>query len=179
MVPKGAYGFSAVAYDEINEVLGRITGLESSAPSFRSVMDFYRYTAPSQLAFNYWTPSYVSLNGGVTNLQSLNVTGGGDHSDLAPGVIDTQLATMPRGLSVPFGAGNWSLLDALGFNQTQSAYLNGAMSALSHDYASYTAGVAEPRSWITIMLGIGATGACLRTRRRVLVEQSKQNIRVS
>ena len=78
MIPKGAYDFSAVAYHEISEVLGRITGLESSAPSFRSVMDLYRYTAPPKLAFNYWILSYLFLNGGVTNLQSLNVTGGGD-----------------------------------------------------------------------------------------------------
>lgn len=75
---------------------------------------------------------------------------------------------MPNGMSVPFGGSNWSVLDALGFNQTNSAYSNGTMPALTRGGASYTAGVAEPRSWITIMLGIGAIGACLRTRRRPL-----------
>ena len=161
----GAYDFASVAYHEIGEVLGRITGLDDTAPSFRSVFDLYRYAAPSQLSFTYGNAAYLSLNGGVTNLGVFNISGSGDRSDWKAGVRDAQLAYTPTGVTEPFGAADWAVLDALGWNQRNSVYLNALTTPAALGGVDYARGVPEPGVWWMMLTGLGLGGLALRRRR--------------
>jgi hypothetical protein len=161
----GAYDFASVAYHEIDEALGRMTGLDDSAPSFRSVFDLYRYASAGKLSFGYWTAAYLSLNGGKTNLGAFNVTGAGDRSDWKVGLSDAQLAYMPTGVAEPFGAADWAVLDALGWNQAKSVYLNAVSATAVQGSVDYAMGVPEPGAWSMILAGLGLGGLALRRRR--------------
>jgi hypothetical protein len=167
MAIAGAYDFYAVAAHEIEEALGRMTGLDDSTPSFRSVLDLYRYAAPGQRSFAYSSAAYLSLNGGSTSLGAFNIVGAGDRSDWRTGLTDAQLAYTPTGVTEPIGVNDWKVLDALGWNQTRSVFLN-ALSVASVpggvDYA-LAAPVPEPATWTLMMGGIAFGGARVRRRR--------------
>jgi hypothetical protein len=164
----GAYDFASVAYHEIDEVLGRITGLDDAAPTFRTVFDLYRYAAPAKPSFGYTSAAYLSLDGGVTNLGAFNVSGSGDRSDWKSGFADAQVAYTPTGVTEGFGAADWAVLDALGWNQAHSVYLNAPSVTAIAGAADYARGVPEPATWSMMLVGLGLSGAALRRRARII-----------
>ena len=50
-VAAGTYDFQAVAAHELDEVLGHISGLYSTTPTYRTVFDLFRYKSPGVLEF--------------------------------------------------------------------------------------------------------------------------------
>ena len=87
-VNQSKYDLQAVAYHEINEVLGLLSSLDGSANGAAAptgpinTMDLFRYDQNGARSFNTIaaTQSYFSLNG-VTHLERFNQTQGGDFHD--------------------------------------------------------------------------------------------------
>ena len=68
-ISANAYDFQGLAMHEIEEVLGHITGLQSSsAPQYATPFDLFRYTAKGVSSFSYADHAYFSIDGGATNL---------------------------------------------------------------------------------------------------------------
>ena len=63
---------------EIAHVLGRDAGLQIDGPNQYSVLDLFRYSAPGQHQTVDLVPAYFSVNGGKTNLNPFDSTGGDD-----------------------------------------------------------------------------------------------------
>ncbi|HXO03714.1 MAG TPA: NF038122 family metalloprotease [Stellaceae bacterium] len=83
--PANEYYFIGVVEHEFTEVMGRDSYLDE--PGQYSAMDLYRYAAANTRQFTTGAPSYFSINGGATNLDSWNnfQTGNsGDLGDWAP-----------------------------------------------------------------------------------------------
>ena len=114
----GTYDFQAVAAHELDEVLGRISGLSGTSPTYRTVFDLFRYTAPAVMGFSYNDPAYFSIDGGRTNLSSFNASSyGGDRGDwLTTGTSsDIQDAFISTGQSKNLTAVDLTGLDVLGY----------------------------------------------------------------
>ena len=116
-VAAGTYDFQAVAAHEIEEVLGRISGLSSTSPTYRTVFDLFRYSAPSVLSFSYSQPAYFSIDDGLTNLGNFNYASAGDRSDwlTLSTSADIQDAFISTGQRKNLTAVDLTALDALGY----------------------------------------------------------------
>lgn len=161
-VASGSYDFKALAFHEIDEVLGRTSGLTSVGSDFRSLFDLFRYAAPGQLSFSWSDPAYFSLNGGRTSLGAFNLKGGGDRSDWASGALDAQLAFLCGGKALAIGSADWKALDALGWDQKNSAWFLGGQPIPGGGTGGASA--PEPGTWLLLMAGLGLTGLTLRRR---------------
>jgi hypothetical protein len=163
-ISAGAYDFEAAAAHEIEEVLGRVSGLSSTSPTFRTPLDLLRYGAPGQLGFAYASPAYFSVDGGATNLGALNYQGGGDRGDwLSTTSADAQSAYLRTGQAFGLTTADLTVLDALGWggsNVGDTKMLSPTLMAQSF----LGAGVPEPASWVLMLAGIGLVGAALRRR---------------
>jgi hypothetical protein len=166
-IAAGSYDFETVVAHELDEVLGRITGLTSASPTFRTPMDLYRYGAPGQLGFGYKAPAYFSIDGGVTKMGDFSYNSG-DRSDWltsTTGVGDIQAANATKGVLGAITAADLTLLDALGWGGSNAGDTN--ISTPTLKVRSFQSGdVPEPESWVMLMLGFGTLGAGLRARRR-------------
>lgn len=167
-VALGTYDFQALAYHEIAEALGRVTGITSTLPSYFTIFDLFRYKASSVAALTYAGAAYFSANGGVTNNGTLNNLGGGDRSDwLSSGSFDDQVATFTTGRAYNFAANDWTVLDALGYNQVNGAYFYATSPPLpAVSLGELSGSVPEPSSWLMMALGTGFLGSALRLRSR-------------
>jgi hypothetical protein len=160
------YDFEAVAAHELDEVLGRISGLTGLSPSYRTPMDLFRYSAPGTLGFTYKTPAYFSIDGGVTRLGDFN-SRSGDQSDwlnATTGVGDVQAATGVKGKTAAITVADLTLLDVMGWagsNPGDTAVGTPLMGVRSF------MNVPEPRVWAMLALGFGLIGASLRRRQRL------------
>jgi hypothetical protein len=166
-VTAGTYDFQAVAAHELAEVLGRITGLQSTAPSYRTVLDLFRYSAPGVLSFGYSAASYLSIDGGKTNFGNFNNSAaGGDRGDWlqATNGFDVQSAFLNTGQRANLTAADLTALDILGWggnNIGGSQMWSPTMIAKSF----MGAGVPEPQVWALMIAGFGLAGGALRRRR--------------
>ena len=166
-VAAGTYDFQAVAAHELDEVLGRLSGLSSTSPTWRSPFDLFRYSAPGQLSFSYTAPAYFSTNGGITNEGSFNVGSGGDRGDWAnygATVNDIQDAFLAAGHRANLTAADFTVLNDLGYgggNVGVTQVWNPTYSA-----HAFLQGVPEPQSWALMLVGVGAIGSTHRQRRR-------------
>jgi hypothetical protein len=117
-VKAGTYDFQAVAAHELDEVLGRISGLYNTAPTYRTVFDLFRYKSPGVLSFSYSEAAYFSIDGGVTNLGKFNNTASGDRGDwlTLAGSTDIQDAFISTGQRKNLTAVDLTGLDVLGYN---------------------------------------------------------------
>lgn len=91
-IAAGTYDFQAVAAHELDEVLGRISGVGTSgSATYRTPFDLFRYTAPGVLTTSSTALSYFSLDGGMTPIAYFNNSiYGGDRADwLTPGVTNS------------------------------------------------------------------------------------------
>jgi len=164
-----AYDFEAVAAHELAEVLGRIGGISSTSPTWRTPLDLFRYSAPGVLDYGYNDAAYFSINGGVTSLKAFNNVGSGDRTDWASGAYDVSNAFIAKGHAYNLTAADLTALDVLGYGgsnlgDTAAAYPTKTAFALVNPYA-----VPEPMQWTLMIVGFGFTGAALRRRRGLTV----------
>ena len=161
-VTPGAYDFEGLAAHEISEVLGRVTGLHSATPTYATMFDVLRYSAPHASSFSFSSAAYFSVDGGVTNLGQFNVAGGGDRSDLYAIKGDAQDASLATGVAYGLSTGDLTALDVLGWGSWSPAG-GSRIGGLSTSAISAAMGTPEPSTWAMLLLGFGMVGA---TRRR-------------
>jgi len=165
-VNAGAYDFQAVAAHELAEILGRVSGMNSPTPSWRTPYDLYRYSAPGVLDYGYNDAAYFSINGGVTNLKSFNnASQGGDRSDWAstPTYYDVSDAFISPGRAYNLSAVDLTSLDVLGWggaNLGNSGVSN--PTGVAFRLISDPDAVPEPGAWALMIAGLAATGLALR-----------------
>src|SRR4051794_32790183 len=116
-VAAGTYDFQAVAAHELDEVLGRISGLYSTTPSYRTVFDLFRYKSPGVLDFSYYEAAYFSIDGGITHLGTFNNLSSGDRGDWLTSAMptDVQDASIGKGQRKNLTAVDLTGLDVLGY----------------------------------------------------------------
>jgi hypothetical protein len=164
----GTYDFEAVAGHEIAEVLGRMSGIESTAPAWRTPFDLFRYSAPGVLDAGYKDSAYFSVNGGVTDLKAFNnSTSGGDRSDwLSTAGNDIQNAFLSKGLAYTLSNVDLTALDVLGWGGTNLGDTGlGNPNGRAFGLVLGPDAVPEPSSWIILILGFFGLGAALRRSR--------------
>jgi hypothetical protein len=175
-IAANAYDFQAVAAHEIAHALGRVSGLQSSSPTYRTALDLFRYSAPGQLSFGYNTAAYFSLDGGVTRLGDFNyLTSGMDRDawlSATTGIGDVQQPTAKAGKRYSVTARDLTILDVLGWsglNAGNTNLANGsfAVRTFMGGDLDAIAGVPEPASWALLISGIGLIGMQTRRRRRM------------
>ena len=169
-ITAGTYDFKGLAGHEIEEVLGRITGLTSASATWATPFDLYRYAAANVSSFSYTSAAYFSVNGGMTNLGDFNISGGGDRSDWlsVAGSTELQNAYLSTGTAYTVSSSDLTALDALGWGvwKAPAAPLSAGPSRLS-SLGGALAAVPEPSSWGLLILGFGCVGAITRRRRQV------------
>lgn len=170
-VTAGTYDFRAVAAHELAEVLGRISGVSSATPAWRTPYDLYRFRSPGVLDYGYNDAAYFSINGGVTDLKAFNnSTAGGDRGDwlTTSAAYDVSNAFISTGHAYNLTAADLTSLDVLGWGGSNLGDY-GAASPGSTAFsliASPAGGVPEPSRWMLLIMGFGLTGAALRRRAR-------------
>ena len=166
-ISTGYYDFQGIAAHEIEEVLGRTTGLESYRSWWATPFDLYRYRAAGASSFSYSTEGYFSVDGGRTDLGNFNYSGAGDRSDwLSSGAInDLQSAYLTAGKAYALSASDFTALDALGWGgwTIPNSPLSTGPSRLSLIGAA--GAVPEPAAWLELIAGFALIGARLRRRR--------------
>lgn len=167
-ITAGDYDFQGLAAHEIEEVLGRITGLQSSGVDWATPFDLYRYAAAGVSSFSYGAHAYFSVNGGQTDLGNFNYSGGGDRSDwlTLSASTDVQDAYVYTGKALTLSATDLQALDALGWGVsrlTGSTPLS-TIGALSPTGGALSA-VPEPATWAMMLVGAALIGGRARRRR--------------
>jgi hypothetical protein len=165
-VDAGSYDFTAVAAHEIDEVLGRISGLSSPYPSWATPFDLFRCSGGSR-SFSYNAAAYFSIDGCKTNLGNFNNVGGGDRSDWAssPSGLDIQNAYLYPGHANGLSAADLIGLDVIGWGGANSNLGSLAPSSL---VVIGLDGVPVPEAGSLLLLvsGLsGLAGIALRQRR--------------
>lgn len=187
----GTYDFQAVAEHELEEVLGRTTGLTTANPFYATPLDIFRYTALNTNSFVYntpngGTPAFASTDGGNTDLGTFNnsVTGGDRGDWQTPGnTTDAQNAAMPTGQAEGLSPSDKRLLTAIGwvFNAD-----TGTLFSIANAPAGAAAGVGnqnpvntpEPGTVLPFAVGGGAL-VLLRWRRTSLRRASLRRMRLA
>ena len=168
-ITAGTYDFQAVAAHELAEVLGRLGGISSLSPTWRSPYDLFRYKAPGALSYGYNDAAYFSINGGVTHLKDFNnSTSGGDRTDWnsVTGVYDVSNAFLMKGRAHNLTNVDLTSLDVLGWGGANAGNAGvGTPTATTFSLISHPGyGVPEPSQWLLMTVGLGLTGAALRRR---------------
>ncbi|MBV8594160.1 MAG: NF038122 family metalloprotease [Caulobacteraceae bacterium] len=167
-VAANTYDFDGVAAHEIEEVLGRMSGIAGPSPGYRTVLDLFRYSAPGVMSDSYSAPAYFSLDGGATSLGAFNVSAkGGDRSDWAtPDASgDIQDAFIPKGQRLTVSAADLTALDILGLGNGPGHGFQAAGFALPDGDLPLNSAAPEPWSWSLMLAGFAMAGARLRRRR--------------
>jgi hypothetical protein len=171
-ISAGTYDFEGLAAHEIAEVLGRVTGLYTTSPTYATPIDVLRYSANGVSSFSYTNTAYFSVNGGYTNLGYFNVSGGGDRSDWRSIVGDAQNAYLSTGVNYALTTADKTLLDVLGWGTAAATVTIGSSTPAGGVTAS-GAGMAvpEPTTWLLMLSGIAMAGCASRCRAAGVVRQ--------
>ncbi len=165
-VGTGYYDFQGAVAHEISEVLGRVTGLVGTRPTYATMFDVLRYSAPHASSFSYNAAAYFSLNGGVTNLSWFNTTGTGDRSDVRSVAGDAQDAFVSTSTVYGLSTADLTALDVLGWGSWESLPNNAMVGDAGLSPISAGMSVPEPTTWMTMLLGLGLAGAVTRRSAR-------------
>ena len=167
-VGSATYDFSAVAAHELDEVLGRISGVDSKG-SYRTPLDLFRYGSAGVLSYGYNSASYFSIDGGKTALGHYNISAsGGDRGDWATtsSSSDVQDAFISRGQRKNLTAVDFTALDVLGWGGSNVGDTSAnTPNKIAFSLISNPAAVPEPASWLMMAAGFGVMGMCTRRRR--------------
>jgi len=159
------YDFIAVAEHELTEVLGRMSGLSSSTPSFGTALDLFRFSSPGVRTFSYTGTGYFSINNGTTDLANFNhLTGNGDRGDWysnTGGYNDVADAYTYSGVTGVLSSVDQTALDVIGWGSTGTG--TGAGAILSTQVGLASTDVPEPAS--LTLLGAGVLAAVGLRRR--------------
>jgi hypothetical protein len=161
----GTYDFEAVAAHEIAEVLGRMGGINSATPAWRTPFDLFRYSAPGVLDAGYKDSAYFSVNGGVTDLKAFNNSAsGGDRSDwLSTAGNDIQNAFLSKGVAYNLGNVDLTALDVLGWGGSNPGDTGlGVPNGRAFGLVLGPDAVPEPSSWTMLIVGFFGLGAAIR-----------------
>jgi hypothetical protein len=166
-ITAGTYDFEGLASHEIEEVLGRTSGLESASPTWATPFDLYRYAKSGVSSFSYAAATYFSIDGGKTDLGDFNNSGTGDRGDWlsVSGTTDLQDAFLSTGKAYALSASDLTALSALGWGAWTASLgsLSAGPSTLSLVGAAQGA-VPEPSAWAMMIMGLGLVGAVMRRR---------------
>jgi hypothetical protein len=166
-VSAGYYDFQAMAAHEISEVLGRVSGLVTTRPTYATMFDVLRYAAPHTPSFSYSASAYFSVNGGVTHLAAFNVAGAGDRSDFNAVAGDAQDAFVAPGQVYGLSAVDLTALSVLGWGSW--APLPGGVMIGDAMLSGVSGGMAmpEPSTWVSLLLGLSLVGMAVRRSARL------------
>lgn len=164
----GSYDFQGLAAHEIDEVLGRITGLQAGATQFALPFDLFRYTASGVTSFSYSAHAYYSIDGGRSNLGYFNYSGSGDRSDwlTLAGSTDIQNAYLSAGKAFNVSATDLTILSALGWGGAAASRYGGSPTGAWSTFGA--AGAPEPTAWMLAFTGLALVGIAARRRRAML-----------
>ena len=163
-VASGTYDFVGVVEHEMTEVMGRISGLANASPSYATLEDLFRFSAPGTRNWNYGASSYFSINNGATDLADFNhSSSGGDRADwLSTGSTnDVADAFTYSGTPGVLSSLDQQVLDVIGWGSTGVG--SGGASSVVSIVGADTA-MPEPASLSVLGLGLAAF-AGLRRRR--------------
>ncbi|MBV8912522.1 MAG: NF038122 family metalloprotease [Acetobacteraceae bacterium] len=164
-ISAGTYDFVAVAEHELSEVLGRISGLSSSAPAYATALDLFRFTSDGVRTFSYTGNGYFSIDNGTTDLANFNhSTSGGDRGDWYSTSLTTDMADAfaYSGTHGIFSSVDQTALDVVGWGSTGTG--TGSGYVLSTQKGLQDTGIPEPAS-LTLLTAGAMSAAGLRRRR--------------
>jgi hypothetical protein len=184
----GSYSLLATVEHEIDEVLGLGSSMAGNGTfvggGYKSAEDLFRYSAPGVSSFalnaNCSTAplAYLSINGGVTNLDNFNnCTNGADYGDWqASGQVQSAYGA-PGGIaSLTVSSPEITALDVIGYTLTPQAktLLLSQTSAQSPALLVVSKSETAPESASVALFGMGFAGLFIVRRRA----QCKKSLRL-
>jgi len=113
----GGFDFIGLAGHEITVVMGRYGLGQNGASSGRfSPIDLFRYSAPGVLDTSPANGTYFSIDGGITNINTFNGTGGGDLSDWKGLTLDPYNSGLAISTQLNESPGDLTEMDAIGWD---------------------------------------------------------------